>query len=126
MEWIDRGAGVRSVPLVGKWNTESAELTTGITAFVPGTELPLHTHNVDETVLILEGEALVTIADERSQLGAQDVTWIPAGVPHAFANRGDGPLRIYWVYAGRNVTRTIVATGETFEHLSARDRSIAQ
>src|SRR6266508_3753772 len=73
MEWIDRGAGVRSVPLVGKWNTESAELTTGITAFVPGTELPLHTHNVDETVLILEGEALVTIADERSQLGAQDV-----------------------------------------------------
>ena len=25
-------------------------------------------------------------------------------------------MRIYWVYGGRDVTRTIIATGETFEH----------
>ena len=29
---------------------------------------------------------------------------------------------IYWVYGGRHVTRTITATGETFEHLSASDK----
>jgi LDH2 family malate/lactate/ureidoglycolate dehydrogenase len=29
---------------------------------------------------------------------------------------------ILWVYGGREVTRTIVATGETFEHLSEADR----
>ena len=31
-------------------------------------------------------------------------------------------MRIYWVYGGRDVTRTITATGETFEHLSESDR----
>jgi hypothetical protein len=47
---------------------------------------------------------------------------VPAGIPHRFLNRGDGPMRIYWVYGGRDVTRTITATGETFEHLSESDR----
>lgn len=31
-------------------------------------------------------------------------------------------MRIYWVYGGRDVTRTITATGEPFEHLSTKDR----
>ena len=31
-------------------------------------------------------------------------------------------MTIYRVYGGRDVTRTITATGETFEHLSASDR----
>ena len=43
---------------------------------------------------------------------------MPAGVPHCFRNRGEGTMTIYWVYGGRDVTRTITATGETFEHLS--------
>jgi HTH-type transcriptional repressor of puuD len=53
---------------------------------------------------------------------AGEATWVPAGVPHRFLNRGDSPMRIYWVYGGREVTRTITATGETFEHLSENDR----
>jgi HTH-type transcriptional repressor of puuD len=62
------------------------------------------------------------VGDDRFDLEAGDATWVPAGVPHRFANRGQGRLRIYWVYGGREVTRTIVATGETFEHLSDADR----
>jgi HTH-type transcriptional regulator, repressor for puuD len=30
-------------------------------------------------------------------------------------------MSIYWVYGCRDVTRTIIATGETFEHLSESD-----
>jgi len=51
-----------------------------------------------------------------------EATWVPAGVPHRFLNRGDEPMRIYWVYGGRDVTRTITATGETFVHLSEHDK----
>jgi HTH-type transcriptional regulator, repressor for puuD len=47
---------------------------------------------------------------------------VPAGTPHCFRNRGEGSMTIYWVYGGRDVTRTITATGETFEHLSESDR----
>ena len=88
----------------------------------PGTAIPLHTHNVEESVFILEGEATAEVDGERFDLEVGDATWVPAGVPHRFANRGQGRMRIYWVYGGREVTRTIVATGETFEHLSESDR----
>jgi HTH-type transcriptional repressor of puuD len=90
--------------------------------FEPGTAIPLHTHNVEENVLVLEGEATAVVGEDSFELKAGDATWVPAGVPHRFANRGQGRLRIYWVYGGREVTRTIVATGETFEHLSEADR----
>ena len=122
IEPFDRGNGVRTLPYVGRWNAESNRVTTGVTEFAPGTGIPLHTHNVEESVLILEGEATATIGDEEHALVAGDATWVPADIPHRFANRGDGRMRIYWVYGGRDVTRTVVATGETFEHLSDADR----
>ena len=122
IEPFDRGTGVKTIPLVGKWNSEDNKVTTGITIFGPGTGIPLHTHNVEETVLILEGEALVELGDETFELKTGDATWAPAGLPHRFANRGSGQMRIYWVYGGRYVTRTICATGVTVEHLSPEDR----
>lgn len=125
IEVFDRGGGVRTIPFVGKWNTpanESNRVTTGMTVFAPGTAIPPHTHNVEETVLVLAGQATAVIGGERFALEAGQATWVPAGIPHCFANRGDGDMTIYWVYGGRDVTRTITATGETFEHLSAGDR----
>jgi HTH-type transcriptional regulator, repressor for puuD len=122
VERFDRGAGVVTLPYVGRWNAEDNRVTTGITVFSPGTAIPLHTHNVEEQVLVLEGEATAVVGDDSFDLEAGDGTWVPAGVPHRFANRGKGPMRIYWVYGGREVTRTIVATGKTFEHLSDADR----
>jgi mannose-6-phosphate isomerase-like protein (cupin superfamily) len=73
-------------------------------------------------VLILEGEATAEIDGEFFDLTAGQATWVPAGVPHRFLNRGEGVMRIYWVYGGRDVTRTITATGETFAHLSEHDK----
>ncbi|MPZ48987.1 MAG: cupin domain-containing protein [Dehalococcoidia bacterium] len=122
---IDRGAGVKTTPLVGKWNTPGHSLTTGMTRFEPGTAIPLHTHNVEETVMLLEGSATVVVGDQSYELEAGEVTWVPADVPHYFKNRGPGLMRIYWVYLGQEVTRTIIATGETFEHLSEADRNLA-
>jgi quercetin dioxygenase-like cupin family protein len=122
IELFDRGTGVKTIPLVGKWNAQGNKVTTGITIFAPGTAIPLHTHNVEESVMVLEGQATAVVGENEYELEAEDVTWVPSGVPHCFINRGQGQMRIYWVYGGRDVTRTIVATGETFEHLSEKDR----
>ena len=122
IERFDRGAGVVTLPYVGKWNADANLVTTGITVFQPGTAIPLHLHNVEENVLVLEGEATAVVGEDAFDLEVGDATWVPAGVPHRFANRGQRRLRIYWVYGGREVTRTLVATGETFEHLSEADR----
>ncbi|MEV0804221.1 aldehyde dehydrogenase family protein [Kribbella sp. NPDC050281] len=122
VEVFDRGSGVRTVPYVGAWNSESNKITTGTTVFAVGTRIPLHSHNVEESVLVFAGQATAVIGDERIDLEAGDATWVPAGVPHQFINRGDGELTIYWVYGGRAVTRTMTATGVTVAHLSAADR----
>ena len=119
---FDRGNGVVTIPYVGKWNCAGNHVTTGQTQFAPGTGLPLHSHNVEETVLILEGDAVAEIGTQSFDLVAGQATWVPAGIPHRFHNRGEATMRIYWVYGGRDVTRTITATGQTVEHLSDSDR----
>jgi succinate-semialdehyde dehydrogenase/glutarate-semialdehyde dehydrogenase len=121
-EVFDRGSGVRTVPYVGAWNNDANRITTGTTTFAVGTEIPLHSHNVEESVLVFAGQATAVIDGERVDLEAGDATWVPAGVPHQFINRGAGELVIYWVYGGRAVTRTMTATGVTVQHLSAADR----
>jgi HTH-type transcriptional regulator, repressor for puuD len=123
---VERGSGVKTRPLIGKWNCESNRVTTGITTFQPGTGLAEHTHNVEETVMVIEGEAAAYVDGRRYDLVAGDVTWVPAGIRHYFENRGSGVMRIYWVYGGRDVTRTMTATGETFEHLSERDLRVGR
>ena len=122
IERFDRGNGVVTIPFVGKWNAEDNKVTTGMTVFARGTGIPLHSHNVEESVLVFQGEATAVIGEDEFDLVAGQATWVPAGVPHCFRNRGDGAMTIYWVYGGRDVTRTITATGETFEHLSQADR----
>jgi HTH-type transcriptional repressor of puuD len=119
---FDRGGGVVTIPYVGKWNSEQNLVTTGQTVFEVGRGLPLHSHNVEESVLILEGEATAQIGDDFFDLEVGDASWVPAGVPHRFFNRGAAVMRIYWVYGGRYVTRTMTETGETFEHLSENDK----
>jgi quercetin dioxygenase-like cupin family protein len=121
-EPFDRGNGVVTIPYVGAWNCAGSTVTTGQTIFDVGCGLPLHSHNVEETVLVIEGLALAEIDGRRFELEPGQATWVPKDIPHRFANRGDTPMRIYWTYGGRRVTRTITATGETFEHLSDRDR----
>ncbi|MCE7004756.1 cupin domain-containing protein [Kibdelosporangium philippinense] len=122
VEPFDRGQGIATLPMVGKWNSTQSSVTTGVTSFAPGTGIPLHSHNVDECVLVLEGEATVIIGDSEFDVDAGVNTWVPAGVPHRFVNRGNGLMRIFWIYGGLHVTRTITATGQTFEHLSEHDR----
>lgn len=119
---FDRGNGVVTVPYVGAWNCATNEVTTGVTRFEAGTGLPLHSHNVEETVLVVEGLATAQIGEDTFDLVPGQATWVPAGVAHRFINRGSTSMAIYWVYGGRDVTRTITATGETVAHLSSADR----
>ena len=53
---VDRGNGIQTIPLVTK-EIGSMHITSGITRFPVGAKVPLHSHNCDEQVTILEGQA---------------------------------------------------------------------
>jgi quercetin dioxygenase-like cupin family protein len=109
----ERGGGARTTPLVTR-GIGSTSLLNGITEFGPGAAIPVHTHNCEESVLVLEGDAIAELDGVQHAMSATDTTWVPAGIPHRFINASDSkPMRIFWTYASIDATRTIVATGET-------------
>lgn len=109
----ERGGGARTIPLVTS-AAGSTSLLNGITEFEPGAAIALHRHNCEESVLVLEGEAICEIDGVGHRLGANDTTWLPAGVPHRFINASDSRrMRIFWTYASIDADRTIIATGDT-------------
>ncbi len=109
----ERGGGARTIPLVTA-RVGSRSLLNGITEFAPGAAIQLHTHNCEESVMVLEGDAVAEIDGVEHRMGAGDTTWVPADVPHRFINVSEtARMRIFWTYASMNATRTIVATGDT-------------
>ena len=109
----DRGSGNRTIPMVMP-SSGTSTVINGITIIAPHSAIQEHYHNCEESILILEGDAIAVIDGERHHLQAPDVSWVAANVPHYFQNASDTePLRIFWTYASIAATRTSVATGET-------------
>jgi mannose-6-phosphate isomerase-like protein (cupin superfamily) len=86
----------------------------GITEFAPGAKIAFHSHNCEESVMLLEGHAILDIDGEEHELKPLDTTWIPPNLPHRFRNLSETqPMKILWIYASVNATRTLTESGET-------------
>jgi mannose-6-phosphate isomerase-like protein (cupin superfamily) len=118
---IQRGGGIQTVPLITPLATSEAAFTTGMSVYPKGKGAPLHHHNCDEQVTLLDGEGEVEVDGVVTKLKRFDSTYIPGGKVHAFRNTGDAPMRILWIYSSNRVTRTFAGSSEEVEHLSARD-----
>ena len=108
-----RGGGASTIPLVSK-QVGAKDFLNGITRFGPGSVIAEHIHNCDESVVVLEGDAIVHIDGVAYDVTVGDTSFVPAGIPHYFENASaTGEMAIFWTYSSVDATRTIVATGVT-------------
>ena len=69
----------------------------------PGDRIPLHRHRVNEAVMIVSGEAEVTLGTEVLRPAAGSTVFIPAGTKHAHKNVGAEPLHIIAIFPATQV-----------------------
>ena len=58
----------------------------------PGGGMPRHTNAVEHEQYVLGGRGRIGIGDEVFEVGADDVVYIPAGVPHWYETIGEEPF----------------------------------
>lgn len=72
----------------------------------PGHRLGTHTDSAEEILLILKGEAEVSLGDERGRLGTGEMALVPAMVPHGLRNVGDEMVRVVGFFSSNVVVST--------------------
>jgi 2-keto-3-deoxy-L-rhamnonate aldolase RhmA/quercetin dioxygenase-like cupin family protein len=82
---IDIEPGVAFECLVGAHN-QARNLTTGLVTFMPGAELPYHTHPFSESITLLRGQAVVEVEGRRYELEPLDNVVIPRALAHHARN----------------------------------------
>ena len=65
---VKRGDGVETTLLVGRDRCDLAKFTSGLTRFPAEKKVPVHHHNCDEQVTLLEGVAEVEVDGELARL----------------------------------------------------------
>ncbi len=65
----------------------------------PGEDIGEETHEADQTTVFVSGEGQVVIDGHRSKVGPNHVVIIPEGAKHNIINKGEGPLKLFSVYA---------------------------
>ena len=59
----------------------------------PGGHTPLHGHNYEHEVFILEGQGRLNGGDREKPLRKGDAVFVPANAAHQFENTGSEPLK---------------------------------
>jgi quercetin dioxygenase-like cupin family protein len=61
------------------------QLTVMRSTLERGDAAPLHVHSAeDELFVVLEGEVTFWVADDRQEVGAGGLAWLPRGLPHTY------------------------------------------
>jgi quercetin dioxygenase-like cupin family protein len=88
------GSGHPSLSMVVNREVGARSMSVWKTFHQPGEVVPLHTHDYEEIITVIAGEAIVTVASESNPVRADMSIVIPPHTPHGYKNSGDGVLRM--------------------------------
>lgn len=81
----------------------------GYGRFEPGSSLPCHIHEYDESITIVEGEAACQVQGQEYALSGCDTAFVPTRRPHRFLNHSIEAMAMIWVYAGDEPDREMIS-----------------
>ena len=79
------------------------DITLIIEEIAPGDRIPLHTHPINEVIVIHEETPEVTLGDDTQEVGPGTVVFIPAGTPHGTRNASTSPIRIHAMFPSERI-----------------------
>ncbi len=79
------------------------DLSVSIDDVAPGERVPLHTHPIDEVIVVAEGTAAVTCGEEVRLVSAGAVIFVPAETPHGGGPIDDRPVRFIGFFPAERV-----------------------
>lgn len=72
----------------------------------PGKRIGAHTHDCDETIVLLEGTGRGRVGNEETDIGPGVVFHVPENVVHDVTNTGDEILRLIGFFSNAEVRST--------------------
>ena len=91
-EAVSTRPGMRSRSLVGPEHGVTSLFVVEL-LMENGSEIPLHTHPIEEVFVVAEGELTLRLVGETFVAKPDSVVRIPAGTPHAVVNAAPRPAR---------------------------------
>lgn len=88
--------------------TGAAGLSMGLLTLEPHGALPLHTHLVEDTMIVLEGEGVLVLDGKEYPVSKGMGLIAPANTPHCIRNDGDKPFTIVYAWPATDVERFVV------------------
>ena len=79
------------------------DITVIAEEIAPGDRIPLHTHPINEVIVIAEGRPEVRLGAETREVGPGAVVFIPAGTAHGTRNATTSPVRIHAMFPSERI-----------------------
>jgi len=79
------------------------DITVIIEEIAPGDRIPLHTHPVNEVMVIVTGTPDVTLGDDTRRVGPGTVVFIPAGTVHGTRNASSEPVGVHAMFPSEQI-----------------------
>jgi mannose-6-phosphate isomerase-like protein (cupin superfamily) len=82
-------------PLIDRTTSGITQCSLAEEVLPPGRAVTPHHHNqLEEIYYILSGRGLMTVGDEKREVGAGDAIYVPRGHKHTLENTGAEPIRL--------------------------------